>query len=81
MSKTVIDMLTEYLQANGYGGLAGDECGCTLEDLCPCVQPDLHQCVAGKVVKDGKDFLVVPAEERVGNKMRFGGIITIRRGG
>ena len=31
-----IEIVANYLKANGYGGLAADECGCELADLCPC---------------------------------------------
>ena len=30
------DMIRNYLESNGYDGLAGDECGCSLYDLMPC---------------------------------------------
>jgi len=48
---TVRDILYAWLKANGYAGLAGDECGCSLDDLAPCgcdplaCEPaDLHKC-------------------------------------
>lgn len=48
---TVRDVLRDWLKVNGYAGLAGDECGCSLDDLAPCggdplgCQPaDLHKC-------------------------------------
>jgi hypothetical protein len=31
-----IEIVANYLKANGYGGLAKDECGCELAELCPC---------------------------------------------
>jgi hypothetical protein len=35
--KTVLDIVSEYLKANGFDGLTDDdECGCTLGDLAPC---------------------------------------------
>lgn len=34
--KTVSDIMTDYLKANGFDGLVGDDCGCQLGDLFPC---------------------------------------------
>ena len=33
---TVKDIVTEYLKAHGYDGLAAEDCGCGLDDLMPC---------------------------------------------
>ena len=33
---SVLDIVKEYLKANGYDGLVTDECGCQLSDLAPC---------------------------------------------
>lgn len=33
---TIRDMVKRYLEEHGYGGLAGDECGCDLDDLMVC---------------------------------------------
>ena len=35
----VREIITEYLEANGYGGLYADECGCLIGDLFPCDGP------------------------------------------
>ena len=43
---TVREIVTEYLKANGYDGLAGEECGCWLHDLMPCGEYGTN-CVAG----------------------------------
>jgi hypothetical protein len=32
----VREIVEEYLKANGFDGLAGDECGCQIGDLAPC---------------------------------------------
>lgn len=32
-------IIADYLRAGGYDGLAGDECGCGLDDLAPCGEP------------------------------------------
>ena len=34
--KTVKEILMDYLKAIGADGLAGDECGCGLDDFAPC---------------------------------------------
>ena len=39
MTKTVREIVREYLVANGYDGLCNDECGCDLDDFMPC-DPD-----------------------------------------
>jgi len=45
-SKTVAEIVMEYLAENGYDGLCGDDCGCEASDLFPCSSPaDL--CKAG----------------------------------
>jgi len=31
-----LDIVKKYLKDNGYHGLAGDECGCRIDDLRPC---------------------------------------------
>ena len=36
MNKTVREVVKEYLTTNGYDGLAGDYCGCSLDDLMIC---------------------------------------------
>jgi len=46
MSKTVGDIVKEYLQNNGYSGLCGDDCVCELDDLFLCGEIDFD-CVAG----------------------------------
>jgi len=33
---TVREIVKEWLEKCGYDGLAGDECGCPLDDLMPC---------------------------------------------
>lgn len=53
----VIEIVTEYLKANGLDGLANsdDECGCFLDDLAPCGEMR-EWCVAGrKAVIDGDE--------------------------
>jgi len=51
----VEDIVTEWLKAHGFDGLAGDECGCELDDLMPCREPDILHCVAGRKVKCDPD--------------------------
>jgi hypothetical protein len=37
MAKNVTEIVKEWLSANGFDGLCGEECGCGLDDLAPCV--------------------------------------------
>ena len=39
---TIHEIVKEYLKYNGFDGLAGDECGCLVEDLmcCDCLSTD-----------------------------------------
>ena len=50
---TVGEILKKYLQDNGYDGLAGDECGCKIDDLFPCESCDIYQCEPGYLVTKG----------------------------
>ena len=43
---TLREIVKEWLKANGYDGLAGDCCGCFINDLFPCDNPN-ENCVAG----------------------------------
>ena len=40
---TCFDIVRDYLIANGYDGLAGEECGCGLDDLAPCCET-MNEC-------------------------------------
>lgn len=45
---TVKEIVSDWLKAHGYTGLAGYECGCTLDDLMPCGDGfDIGECEAG----------------------------------
>jgi len=33
---TVLDIVKQYLIANGYDGLYNEDCGCVVDDLIPC---------------------------------------------
>lgn len=46
---TVKDIIKKYLEDNGFDGLAGEGCGCLIEDLfcCDYVGPE---CVPGKKI-------------------------------
>lgn len=46
MSKTVKEIIAEYLTVNEFDGLCCDECGCQLSDLIPCGQA-CDRCVPG----------------------------------
>jgi hypothetical protein len=46
--KPIEKIIAEYLIANGYDGLAGDGCGCLLDDLIPGgIDCDILNCVPG----------------------------------
>ena len=56
MSKDIRDIVAEWLETNGYDGLAGDACGCLLSDIMPCDYPSMYDCVPGyKVPCPGGD--------------------------
>ncbi len=40
-------IVEQWLRANNYDGLAGDECGCKVDDLMPCDIPNMFTCVPG----------------------------------
>jgi hypothetical protein len=40
----VREIVTAYLAANGYDGLANDECGCGLKDFAPCEEGPCPDC-------------------------------------
>ena len=44
---TVEEIIVEYLKKNGYDGLAGDECGCGIDDIEPCGAMFIANCAAG----------------------------------
>ena len=46
MSKTVREIVQEWLRTNGYDGLCDVECGCEIDDLMPCLE-DCGHCVPG----------------------------------
>lgn len=51
---TVKEIVEKYLRDNGYEGLAGDDCGCGLDDLAPCDNGFPSECVpAYRVMCDG----------------------------
>lgn len=33
---TVLEIIRDYLEENDFDGLAGDDCGCSIDDLVPC---------------------------------------------
>ena len=54
MSKTVIDIVKEYLEANGYDGLCyHDECGCDLNELGICIMSPMDCTPGYRIVEDG----------------------------
>lgn len=65
---TVREIIKAYLDEHGYDGLAGNECGCSKDDLAPCEFPLC--CVPGHKGKgeDGQPGIFaqrdVPVDER-----------------
>ena len=47
---TVKEIVKKWLEDNGYDGLAGEDCGCKLDDLFCCQQEGVERCVAGHEV-------------------------------
>jgi hypothetical protein len=45
-SDNVKEIVINYLRANGFDGLYNDDCGCSIDDLCPCVD-DWSDCRPG----------------------------------
>lgn len=56
---TAREALEEYMKANKYEGLAGEECGCVLEGegIAPCGESCLWDCELGHVAPCPKDGL------------------------
>ncbi len=50
MSTDCKEIVEKYLRDNGHDGLAGEECGCQIDDLFPCGEFGLD-CVPGKLGK------------------------------
>ena len=36
------ELTRKWLEANGYEGLAGEYCGCEINDLMPCDEPNIN---------------------------------------
>ena len=73
MAENVREIVAEWLKANGFDGLYGYDCGCTVDDLMPCSSEGLERCEAGYKTKcdpehcaaDGDcDFHIGPAPEK-----------------
>ena len=64
---TVLEIVEEYLKENFYDGLAGDECGCEVDNLFPC-GCYFGDCKPGykKMTPDhpeGHDFIITTEKE------------------
>lgn len=46
---TVVEVLIEYMKANGYTALCSDGCGCGINDLSPC--DNFSDCSLGYEIK------------------------------
>ena len=51
---TVKEIVEKYLRENGYDGLAGEDCGCGLDDLAPCESCTFECVPAYRVMCNGK---------------------------
>lgn len=49
------EIAKKWLKENGYDGLAGENCGCFLDDLMPCDEPSIECRPGYKVVCPGED--------------------------
>ena len=54
--KTVKNIIIEYLKKHDYDGLAGDDCGCEINDLMICDSP-CENCIPAYKVKPSQDFI------------------------
>ncbi len=67
-AKDVYEIITIYLRERGLDGLAGDECGCSVDDLAPCDCINLYKCVpARKRVCVGREACGIDCEAGDGN--------------
>jgi len=61
--KTVKEIVTEYLEANGYDGLCCEDCGCRLGDLfCCCDSAAVDSCEPGRLrtaQEGGESFWII----------------------
>ena len=67
--KSVVEILKEWLEENGYDGLTDeDECGCSTDDLVPCQSFSGH-CVAAYLHEDpDSEFGQTFSTEKPGKK-------------
>jgi hypothetical protein len=56
MSKSVLEMVKNYLKEHGYDGLCNDDCGCDVNDLAPC--DDIGDCKAARKDSNGNFYEV-----------------------
>lgn len=50
------EIIKKYLEDNGFDGLCGDECGCSIDELFVCESPDMDVCQPGyKINCPGED--------------------------
>jgi hypothetical protein len=64
---TAKEIIINYLKANGYDGLCGEECGCEFDDLIACDDRFAFDCVPGYKIKcmcgGGCDWDMSPHKE------------------
>jgi hypothetical protein len=76
--KNCLDIIREYLKENGYDGLAGNECGCGLDDglmpcgegcnLADCYPAYKHKCIGEKCKYFGGSYEDEGSEELCENE-------------
>ena len=60
INPTVIEIVKEYLKANGYDGLCTSSCGCSIEDMPLCEHIYDDCCAAYKVISPTHDTYFCP---------------------
>jgi hypothetical protein len=63
---TVLQMIVKQLSEISADGLCFDECGCSIDDLCPCGCLNIDCEAAKKKVVDGNEMFI-PLSEKEGS--------------
>lgn len=66
-------IIKEYLRQHNYDGLAGDECGCSIDDLAPCSDGPYKDCQPARLSGCGGCKKVRDeADENIDNPCPYG---------